>query len=497
ANCATCHQLGDIGNLAGPPLTGMGAHGPAMLLGHILDPNREVDFSFTAWSIETRDGEIYDGIVTRESRDLVVLRNAAGEKEIPKGTIKSRRNTGRSLMPEGFESLGAAGLRDLLTFICGGESRFRFIDLRAAMTADSRKGIYRSLESAGESLHFIKHGVVNVDGVPFNLVDPARQPLGRNVMVLKGGGGIAKTEMPRKVEAGVGFAAKQLHFLGNVAGWGFPLGGGKVPALKVTAQYAGGAKEELQFENGAEFADYIREIDVPGSKLARGLVSGGRQVRLASRKLKASGIIEKLTFESFDNGLAPTTVAVTADLSDKPLPEAVKAPAPRPTPAKGVSAKPVAMPAPSGPMPWGAGTKVLLVGGGSSHDFEKFFHQADSATLKAAGCSVHYTEDGDVTARELAKVDVAVLSVNRKEWATPALRKALFDFANRGKGLVLLHPGLWYNFNDWPEYNRVLAGGGARGHDKLGEFTVNVLKRDHPVTQGVTPSFKIIDELYY
>jgi uncharacterized protein len=56
---------------------------------------------------------------------------------------------------------------------------------------------------------------------------------------------------------------------------------------------------------------------------------------------------------------------------------------------------------------------------------------------------------------------------------------------------------MWYNFNNWPEFNRVLAGGGARGHDALGEFTVNVLNKEHPITRGVTPSFKITDELYY
>ncbi|MFA6546221.1 MAG: PVC-type heme-binding CxxCH protein, partial [Limisphaerales bacterium] len=82
ANCAVCHQFGTLGKLVGPPLTGMGAHGPAELLVAILDPNREVDASFVAISIETKDGEIHDGLVTRENNQLVVLANAAGEKEI-------------------------------------------------------------------------------------------------------------------------------------------------------------------------------------------------------------------------------------------------------------------------------------------------------------------------------------------------------------------------------------------------------------------------------
>jgi type 1 glutamine amidotransferase len=102
-----------------------------------------------------------------------------------------------------------------------------------------------------------------------------------------------------------------------------------------------------------------------------------------------------------------------------------------------------------------------------------------------------------VTARELPRVDVAILSVNAPKWATPECRKALFDFVKAGKGIVLLHPGMWYNFNDWPEFNRELAGGGSRGHDSIAEFSVNVLNTEHPITKGVTPSFKITDELYY
>jgi type 1 glutamine amidotransferase len=190
-------------------------------------------------------------------------------------------------------------------------------------------------------------------------------------------------------------------------------------------------------------------------------------------------------------------VAVTADLGDAPLAgtETVAAGAARPVQL--AAAGDVKLPGGAAPFAWGSGTKVLLVGGGSAHDFNRFFHLADVATLKAAGLSAHYTESPDVTVRELKQADAAILSVNRAEWATPELRRALFDFADAGKGLVLLHAGVWYNFPDWPEYNRRLAGGGSRGHDRLGEFTVNVLKPGHPITQGLPAGFKITDELYY
>jgi type 1 glutamine amidotransferase len=80
---------------------------------------------------------------------------------------------------------------------------------------------------------------------------------------------------------------------------------------------------------------------------------------------------------------------------------------------------------------------------------------------------------------------------------TPAYRKAVFDFAARGKGLVMLHPGTWYAFPYWPELNAKIVGGGSRGHDKLGAYKVNAVKPGHPIMKGVPASFDVIDELYY
>lgn len=264
-NCATCHLLGSLGNNVGPNLTGMGAHGPAELLGQILDPNKEVDLAYVAISIETKDGELTDGIIVRENQAVVVLKNAAGEKEIKKSDIKSRRNTGRSLMPEGFEALGAEGLRDVLAFIVGSETRFRFIDLSSAYTASTRDGLYAGPLPHEGSLPLTKSGAVNAYGVPFNIVDPAKLP--KNIMVLKGGppNSYAQRTFPKTVEAKVGFAAKQLHVLGNVGGWAFPYGQDKEDSLKVTVHYTGGKTETLTFKNGEEIGDYIREVEVPNS----------------------------------------------------------------------------------------------------------------------------------------------------------------------------------------------------------------------------------------
>jgi type 1 glutamine amidotransferase len=148
------------------------------------------------------------------------------------------------------------------------------------------------------------------------------------------------------------------------------------------------------------------------------------------------------------------------------------------------------------PLRWDNGTKVLLVGGGSSHDFQKWFDEADGATLRAAGkFSLNYTESSATATKALAEADVLILSTNQKDFDTPEFRAALMAFADSGKGIVLLHPAVWYNW-PWPEYNARLVGGGSRDHEPIGEFTVNVLK-EHPVTRGLPPTFKVTDELYH
>ena len=153
---------------------------------------------------------------------------------------------------------------------------------------------------------------------------------------------------------------------------------------------------------------------------------------------------------------------------------------------------------PAQPIVWEPGkTRVLVIGGGSSHKFAEFFGTTDVATLRAAGYTVNYTEDRDQAAAELAGADVAVISVNRQFFDTPEYRKALFAFAAAGKGLVMLHPGTWYGFAKWPELNAQIVGGGARGHDKLGAYSVNILKPEHPIMKGVPTTFEVFDELYY
>lgn len=479
-NCAGCHQYKDEGRNLAPNLNGMGAHGPEDLLIHILDPNRVVEANFLAYAIETKDGSSYNGVIERENASELVLRDAAADHVLRVSDIASKSSTGRSLMPEGFESLGADGLRDLLAYLCVDESRFRLIDLTRAFTASNSRGLFISPENVDETVTFNRYGLRRVEDVPFDVISPEKAVA--NVIVLKGGdrNSWSRRELPQRVEAKVGVAARRLHFLGGVAGWGAPLNEG-ANAARVTVHYADGAKQELLLKNGVEFADYNGRHNVPGSKPINWTVGRG-QVRWFTKELNQRGVIDRLVFESYDNGVAPMFFAVTTDASDTSLLPGAAAPT--------VPAVPN--------LQWGNGLKTLIVGGGSSHDFNRFFGLADTATLNASGrITANYLEPLPGLAPLMHASDVLLLS-NNQSFADDASRAAVFAHVNAGKGLVLVHPSLWYNWQkEWPQYNRELVGGGSRGHDRYGEFEVTVTEPNHPLLQGVPAKFTLSDELYY
>lgn len=140
--------------------------------------------------------------------------------------------------------------------------------------------------------------------------------------------------------------------------------------------------------------------------------------------------------------------------------------------------------------------RVLLIGGGSSHDFVTSFGKTDAETLRAAGDEVAYTESFAGLSGRLKQVDTVVQASNQ---AMPdaETRRALMEFVARGGGLVVVHAGTWYNWPEWPEYNRVLVGGGTREHDRLGGFRVTVMAPGSPVMAGVPGTFDVEDELYH
>ncbi len=361
-------------------------------------------------------------------------------RRVKKEDIATRENTRRSLMPEGLEALGAEALRDILTFIvatvatAGDDQKFRIIDLREAYTADSRRGLRRE-DERDETVTLHRFGDVSVAGVPFFVMDPARSPNGTNLVALKGGPGHGNLsdEFPQRVEIPAPVTAASLHFLGGVGGWAWPIGGdaarGK-PAMKVTVAFADGTTRGARAQERRALRRHVRPRGGAAQRRRRRL-HAPRTAALLRDQSRQEGGASKIVLESFDTDIVPVTVAITA--SSEPAADAQRqAPSTgsAQAPAQAAADRPKEGGRGDAPLPetkpivWAPGkTKVLIIAGGSSHNFGQFFGDTDGATLSAAGFSVNYTEDRDQAAAEIGNADVAVVSVNRQFFDTPRIAR--------------------------------------------------------------------------
>lgn len=77
---------------------------------------------------------------------------------------------------------------------------------------------------------------------------------------------------------------------------------------------------------------------------------------------------------------------------------------------------------------------MLLIGGGASHDYQRWFNLADVALLNGTGrITAGYLEPQDVTADLVRTADVLLISAN-KAFPDPEVRKAIFAHVEGGKG---------------------------------------------------------------
>lgn len=516
AVCSTCHQLEGVGYDFGPNLQGIGAHPVAELMVHILDPSRMVDDEHRTWNIKLKDDTQYAALIGSENTAVLKLKQPAGIIiEVKVGEVASRTRVETSLMPEGFEALGAEGLRDLIAYIRSTAvatssvaivDRFHLINLSTVFTADSREGLYASKAARGDNLPFVKFGQVTANGIPYHIADPAQLKDGKNVIVLKGGAGQGSysRSFVQSVEFPIGLIATRIHMLGLVGGWG----GHPGPAMTVDIHFLSGKKQTLVMEGGREFGDYNSDdANVPGSKLAAGLVKT-HHVRTLTIPVVSHEIIDKLVLTSTANEVAPTTVAITVEVGGPANPPTdANAPSGGVKGKKGKAAAKAAAPdsvdSPRTTLPFGqkfgprkAGQlRVLVAGAGSSHNFPKFFLGTDALTAKAAGYDVASTPNLKETLALLPEADLLLFSGNHAQFGTPDFQKAIRDFAAAGKGIVLLHAATWYNWPLETKYNDEFVCGGARGHGHS-DFTFTVTQPAHPIMKDVPATFIINDESY-
>ncbi len=118
-SCSQCHRIDGQGHQTGPDISDVRNRSRSALLYDILDPNAKVEPRFTAYTVVTDDGKIYNGLIASETSEAVVLRMAEGKQQtIGRGQIEEIRASNVSLMPEGIEKdVTLQDMANLLEFL--------------------------------------------------------------------------------------------------------------------------------------------------------------------------------------------------------------------------------------------------------------------------------------------------------------------------------------------------------------------------------------------
>ncbi len=310
-NCAKCHRHGGEGATIGPDLSGMAAHPKSESIIHILDPNRNVEGNFRQHQLVTLDGEVLSGLLAGETRTAVELVDSEAKRHVVlREDIDTMKASTMSLMPEGFEKLGDAGVRDLLEFLSAKGKFFALPLGKAANVVSTRGGMFQGDRLDYEKLIFPSWGQQVANGVPFQIIDPLgdRVP---NAIVLYGPRHAVTQKYPKSVVAPCNAKAKAIHLLSGVSGWGYPYDRRESVSMIVRLHYADGQTEDHPLVNGKHFADFSGSTDVSDSKRAFRL--RGQQIRHVTISPKRDETIAQVEFVKGNDETAPVVMAVTVE----------------------------------------------------------------------------------------------------------------------------------------------------------------------------------------
>jgi putative heme-binding domain-containing protein len=119
ATCAVCHKVGTEGGIVGPDLSNLTQRDYASVVRDIREPSAALNPDRLAYSIETKAGAAFAGVLLGEEGGELRFADVTGAiKNVPRAGLKSMEALSTSLMPPGLlDVLAPAEQRDLLTFL--------------------------------------------------------------------------------------------------------------------------------------------------------------------------------------------------------------------------------------------------------------------------------------------------------------------------------------------------------------------------------------------
>lgn len=118
--CARCHAIGNAGGKVGPDLTSIGVTAPTdYLITSLLKPEQAVKDGYALVRITRKDGSLVSGILTQETSNALIVRDAADQViTVPNSQVQSREVVPGSLMPAGLMAqLDRSEFVDLVAFL--------------------------------------------------------------------------------------------------------------------------------------------------------------------------------------------------------------------------------------------------------------------------------------------------------------------------------------------------------------------------------------------
>jgi putative heme-binding domain-containing protein len=122
AGCINCHRVKDRGVDFAPALTEIGTKlGKDALYEAILNPSAGISLGYESWQIELKNGDEAYGLITSETEEEIVVKDARNvPMRIKKADVAKRQQSKVSIMPADLQkTMSAQDLADLVEFLAG------------------------------------------------------------------------------------------------------------------------------------------------------------------------------------------------------------------------------------------------------------------------------------------------------------------------------------------------------------------------------------------